>query len=149
MYKFMKTKVGFTLVELMLVVVILGLIVCIGVPAYRNVTKNTRIKVCNITQKNVAADAKDWCIQNQFNDDFVFTIISDGATGSFRDGNGGNLSDDQVALLKDDVFNGDVPYCPGCGTITVVLEKNPKGPVKISVVCDGGNDGDCHKKEAK
>ena len=146
MCKFMKTKAGFTLVELLIVVAILGILVCIGVPMYRSVTKNTRIKICNVKQREILTDAKDWCIENMFNDNFVFTIISDGESGSFKDGNGGDLSNDQVVLLRDGVFKGEVPYCPGNGTITVTLEKNPKGQVNITVACDGGNDGDCHKK---
>lgn len=146
MYKFMKTKAGFTLVELLVVMAILGVLLCIGIPAYRNVTKNARIKTCNVKQREIATDAKDWCIENQYNDDFVFTIISDGETGTFKDSNGGELSTDQINLLKEDVFNGTVPHCSGDGTITVKLEKNPAARVKITVSCDGGSDGDTHKK---
>lgn len=147
MFKFMRTKIGFTIVELLVVVVIIGILVCIGVPLYQGIAKNTRIKVCNVKQREILTDVKDWCTQNQYNDDFIFTIISDGEKGEFKDSNGGNLSNDQNTLLKDSVFKGEIPHCPGNGTITVTLEKNNNGKVKINVSCDGGNDGDSHKSE--
>ncbi len=146
MFNFIKKKIGFTLVELLTVVVILGILVSIGIPLYRSIAKNSRIKVCNVKQREITTDVKDWCTENMYNEDFAFSITSDGEKGELKDGNGGELTADLITLLKDDVFNGVVPYCPGEGTILVTLEKNPKGRVKITVSCDGGKDGDTHKK---
>lgn len=44
--RLMKSKKGFTLVELMVVVIILGILVAIAIPIYNNVTFDAKAKAC-------------------------------------------------------------------------------------------------------
>jgi len=44
--RLMKSKKGFTLVELMVVIIILGILVAIAIPIYNNVTKSAKENAC-------------------------------------------------------------------------------------------------------
>lgn len=147
MFRFMKTKKGFTLTELLLVVAIIGIIISVAVPIYNGFTKTARIRNCSASRIKVKAQAESWCKDNFFNNDYSYQIVSDGESGTFLSGTGAELTEAEIINLRDNVHEGDVPYCPSCGTMTVVVEPRASGIPKITVTCDGGNDGDCHKSE--
>ncbi|MBN2852261.1 MAG: prepilin-type N-terminal cleavage/methylation domain-containing protein [Clostridia bacterium] len=49
----MKNQKGFTLVELMVVVAILGVLVAIAIPVYNNVTNNAKIAACKASVRTI------------------------------------------------------------------------------------------------
>ena len=53
MFKFMKSKKGFSLVELMIVVVIMAILVAVAVPIFNSVTGNSRAKTCIDNQRSI------------------------------------------------------------------------------------------------
>lgn len=54
--KFMnKNKKGFTLVELMIVVVIMAILVAVAVPIFNSVTKNAKIRTCNANARTLGS----------------------------------------------------------------------------------------------
>ncbi len=61
---FMDNKKGFTLAELMAVIVILGLIAVIATTTVDRSIKNSRYETCQAQEKNIIEGAKMWAIDN-------------------------------------------------------------------------------------
>ncbi len=146
MHKIFKSKIGFTLVELLVVLVIMSTILAIGVPLFRGVGKSARIKNCNAIQRELAQQAKDYCIDIAFNSEFIYKIVSDGEKGTIEEHDTMKLNHEQIDMLTKDTHKNDVLYCPACGTIIIEVIPQNNGTPKIKVTCDGGDDGDCHKE---
>ena len=134
MFKFMKSKKGFTLVELMIVVVIMAILVAVAVPIFSAVTENARFKTCAGNRREIVSQVNSYRMGSVDGQQHIaegdFVIESDGKKGSWAAGK--KDTDEYDSDLLDDLFQS-LPYCPvensdytvtvaGDGTVTVVCE---------------------------
>ena len=110
MFKFMKTKKGFSLVELMIVVVIMAILVAVAVPIFNSVTGNARAKTCMDNQRSIISTLNTALIQETLSGNETFSIRYDGETSSYTNFGQTNTVYTEAADLQK-VFQ-TVPYCP-------------------------------------
>ena len=119
----MKKKKGFTLVELLAVIVILAVILIIAVPQIMNTIKTTRLKSIEDSARLIATNAeKDYLSQQAINQNYNATSIP--------------CSD--VAKLSDDYASCTITYNDS-GVATVKL-KGANGGKFSGVTCTGTKD---------
>jgi len=97
---FMRSKKGFTLVELMVVVIILGILVAIAIPIYNNVTGDAQKKACAANERTL-----------------------EGAVAMYQAANGGKKPT-TVDELVTKGFIEAIPTCPVDGTSGYKLNSN-------------------------
>lgn len=95
----LRNQRGFTLVELMIVIVIIGVLAAIAVPAYSSYVSKAQERTCEANRRTISTAAGMYYIENIENDNKYATGIND-------------LSDylDNVTSLK----------CPAGGTYELV-----------------------------
>lgn len=123
------SKKGFTLVELMIVIVIMGILVAVAIPVYGAVTKNAETKTCKSNMSNIKSMASTW----------QMTGGTDGSQISLADGATINLAANQS--FKNQFDGGVLPKCPvakdtdGAPDYTAVMSKDANGQIKTTVEC--------------
>ena len=113
MFKLLKSKKGFTLVELMIVVVIMAILVAVAVPIFSAVTKNARIKTCAANRREIVSQVNGLLMGNidgiQHKAEGGFIIESDGTVGEIKNVTG---SDDAYTSENFASLFQATPYCP-------------------------------------
>ena len=136
MFKFLKSKKGFTLVELMIVVVIMAILVAVAVPIYSAVTANARKKTCAGNRREIVSQITN----NVMSNPGYLKISGSGSTGKFSittDAAGEAISATTgfdslfTGITFDNLFNANnLPFCP---------EKNAVITVEVTCGADAGS----------
>lgn len=114
----MKRERGFTLVEIMIVVAIIGIIIAIAVPAFLRARENARGRACQENLTKIDAAKEQYALEFHLSNGSTFTYPDDLISPSGSTSNG-------MGYLKSE------PSCPAGGTYTAeVMGTNP--------ICDIG-----------
>ena len=104
---FMKSKKGFTLVELMVVVVIIGILTAIAIPLYNSVTVKAEKNACLANLRTINGMKAQWQM----------------------------MDEDERPESFADMFQGSkIPECPGGGTYN--FDEDKEDPATCSVHTD-------------
>ncbi len=154
MFKFMKSKKGFSLVELMIVVVIMAILVAVAVPIFSAVTKNARTKTCNSNRREIVSQltnlsmsavgaVKTGTIYLQTNADADDAVLLTAAPTAALAADATDATGADTTITKDSFKANfqELPYCPVAGnylTVTVAdsgLSADGADSFKITVTC--------------
>lgn len=128
MRKLMHSKKGFTLVELMIVVVIMGILVAVAVPVYGAVTKNAEKKTCVSNLRIMKSNASS----------FYMSGGKDGSQLQLGTSSTTSLTSNSSYLKLFD--GGALPKCPSEGVYTAAISTDASGIATYVMTCSKGTD---------
>lgn len=107
--KYISNAKGFTLIEMMIVVAIIGVLMLTAMPNYRTAAENAQIKSCTLNKKLIEAQTDLYYIEkNQFPEGL-----------------------DSIGMLVTEGYLKTRPVCPAGGEYELIINLD-----KISVNCD-------------
>ena len=139
MFKFMKSKKGFSLVELMIVVVIMAILVAVAVPIYNSVTGNARTKTCIDNQRQLMSTVGNALMMAGVTTDGGYFTVTNPVDGEpAMDGSTYTVTAEGADW---DTIKGSFKTVPCCGqeggTITVTINAGQNGGTSTATVkCD-------------
>ena len=98
-------KKGFSLVELMIVIVIMGILVAVAVPLYDAITASAEKKTCFSNQKIIHEAFTRYCLMEEGNT--AFTLLLSGEYNT-KEGNVDDVDPEFFQFFED----GELPGCP-------------------------------------
>ena len=127
MRKMLKNKKGFTLVELMIVVVIMGILVAVAIPIYGAVTDNAEKKTCADNRRTIQSMVTT----------YQMTGGEGGAQIPWATLETEDLTTDADFLAMFE--GGALPECPAGGTYSIDISEPDAttGARNITVTCEG------------
>ena len=147
MFKFMKSKKGFSLVELMIVVVIMAILVAVAVPIFNSVTGNSRAKTCIDNQRSIISSLNTALLSKTLpstyaTNGFTFDVVNNKTDGKTYKGTHLSATGDAAFLSVtdlNDIFQ-TVPYCPvDDSIIRVTITATDYGTCAIQTLCVKNN----------
>jgi len=106
--RFFRKDEGFTLVELMVVVLIIGILIAIAVPVFNSARANAQRRSCQANQRTFEGAYQTWYADDPANSTTAATLT--------------DLADLESVLVPQ--FIKAAPTCPGSGTYTAVFSNN-------------------------
>ncbi len=126
MRKLMHSKKGFTLVELMIVVVIMAILVAVAVPIYGAVTKNAEKRSCQTNIKTIIGNMGQYQMSGGANGEQIpYATLASTFKGIALD----NTAPSDFTKL----FNDGIPVCPSDEKSTYTVTVTAEG--KTTVEC--------------